>query len=403
MSPETTVQVDFGEEGIPDDARTSADNDTDLDDYFASHQANRVVYQTSHFFLPQIHDLITSKRTINVRPEYQRRLRWSRAQKSALIESMLLNIPIPPIYLYENAAARYEVMDGQQRLNAIEEFLEDTLTLGSLKILSRLNGLQYSRCSPRIRRALDRANISAIILLLESDIRYAESAEAEAPDLRRLVFDRLNTGGRALFPQEIRNALNPGRLNDALIEMTRLPIFTTIFDIPPYEKSESEDVYENKARHKNTLYKNMKDCELALRFVALRSPGNIQGAMKQILDRAMKFNFSEEQAQTLVKDFDERLQFLYELFETRPFQIDSREEATNRIYAGMYDSAMVAMDHHWPRHPEIREYASDVRSRLQKAVSSDEQYELLTARRNTADAVRTRIELFKEILLPEGN
>ena len=90
MSPETTVQVDFGEEGIPDDARTSADNDSDLDDYFASHQANRVVYQTSHFFLPQIHDLITSKRTINVRPEYQRRLRWSRAQKSARIESTRL-------------------------------------------------------------------------------------------------------------------------------------------------------------------------------------------------------------------------------------------------------------------------------------------------------------------------
>lgn len=402
MAPETTVQVDFGDEGLPDVTGASAGHNTDLDEYFASRQTLRVAYQTTHFFLPQIHDLITSKNTINVRPEYQRRLRWSRAQKSALIESMLLNIPIPPIYLYENAAARYEVMDGQQRLNAILEFLDDTLSLGGLTILSQLNGLKYSLCSPRVRRALDRANVSAIVLLLESDIRYAESPDAESHDLRRLVFDRLNTGGRALLPQEIRNALNPGPLNDALIQMTRLPVFTTVFDIPPYEDSKSEDGYENEARQKNTLYRNMKDCELALRFVALRSPENIRGAMKQMLDRAMETKMCEEQAQTLIKDFGERLQFLYDLFETRPFQIDSREEATNRVYAGMYDSAMVAVDHHWPRHPQIRESAAEVRSRLHNAVSSDEHYELLTGRRNTADAVRQRLDLFKEILLPEG-
>ena len=237
MSPETTIKVDFGDEEIPDDARPPAEHEKDMDDYFVSRQAQRVVYQTSHFFVPQIHDLITNKRTINVRPEYQRRLRWSRAQKSALIESMLLNIPIPPIYLYENAAARYEVMDGQQRLNAIMEFLEDKFRLGNLKILSQLNGLKYSNCSPRVKRALERANVSAIVLLLESDIQHIEPEEAEPRDLRRLVFDRLNTGGRALFPQEIRNALNPGTLNDALIQMTRLPIFTTIFGIPAYEES----------------------------------------------------------------------------------------------------------------------------------------------------------------------
>lgn len=402
MSADTTIQVDFGDEEIPDEAKAPAEDEDDLDDYFASHQAHRVVYQTSHFFVPQIHDLITNKKTINVRPEYQRRLRWSRVQKSALIESMLLNIPIPPIYLYENAAARYEVMDGQQRLNAIMEFLEDAFTLSNLKILSQLNGLRYSRCSPRVKRALDRGNISAIVLLLESDIRYAESAEAEPRDLRRLVFDRLNTGGRALFPQEIRNALNPGSLNDALIHMTRLPIFTTIFGIPPYEELEPDEFYENKDRRKNTLYRSMKDCELALRFFALRSPGNIQGAMKQILDRAMETKLAEDEAQTLIQEFDERLQFLYDLFDTRPFHIDSHDEGKNRVYAGMYDSAMVAVDHYWDRRLQIRKCAADVRNRLRKAVSNDEHYELLTARRNTADAVRARIKLFKEILLPEG-
>lgn len=402
MTEKTTVQVEFGDDGAPDKVIAQTSPEDQVDDYFAALQSLRVVYQTTHFLLPQIRDLVKSDRTINVRPEYQRRLRWSIAQKSALIESMLLNIPIPPIYLYENAAARYEVMDGQQRLNAILDFLDDKLTLTGMTVLAQLNGLKYSLCSPRLRRELDRANVSAIILLLESEISYSESPDGESHDLRRLVFDRLNTGGRALFPQEIRNALNSGPLNDALIQMTRLPVFTTVFDIPPYESTDSEDEYESEDRQKNTLYRNMRDCELALRFVALRSPEKIRGSMKRMLDRTMKTNMCKEEAQDLVRDFADRLQFLYDLFEERPFQIDFREDAKNRVYAGMYDAAMVAIDHHWPRRFEILNSGSEVRDRLKTAVSSDGDYELLTGRRNTADAVRERIDLFKHILLPEG-
>lgn len=396
------MEVEFGDDDLPDETGTQTDTDTDLDEYFASLEALRVVYQTTHFFLPQLRDVIENDNTINVRPEYQRRLRWTRSQKSALIESMLLNIPIPPIYLYETSAARYEVMDGQQRLNAILEFLDDKLVLGNLTVLSRLNGLKYSLCSPRVKRALDRASISAIVLLLESDIRHVGSPGAELHDLRRLVFDRLNTGGRALFPQEIRNALNPGPLNDALIEMTRLRIFTTIFNIPPYNHRETDEIYESEEHRQNSLYRTMKDCELALRFVALRSPDNIRGAMKQMLDRAMKAEINIDQANALVSDFENRLQFLYDLFETRPFQVHTREEGRNRVYAGMYDAAMVAMDGHWPRRSEIRDSAGEVHSRLRTAISSEESYELLTGRRNTAEAVRRRIGLFREILLPQG-
>lgn len=98
----------------------------DPDEFFAK-SAFRIVYQTNNFFLPQIRDLIDKGEVLNLRPEYQRRLRWSTPQKSRLIESLLLNIPIPPVFLYESDAARYEVMDGQQRLNAVREFIEGDL------------------------------------------------------------------------------------------------------------------------------------------------------------------------------------------------------------------------------------------------------------------------------------
>ena len=268
-----TIQVDLGDHESVDDSAEQSSEGTSLDEYFAARQPLRVVYQTASYFLPQIVDLIRDNGKITLRPEYQRRSRWSREKKSDLIESMLLNIPIPQVYLYETDAARYEVMDGQQRLNTIYEFFSDELTLHGLQILSRLNGLTYSDLPQRVLRTLDRASIAAIVLLLESDKSYPEIADVTPIDLRRLVFNRLNTGGVKLNAHEVRNAMNPGNLKEALLRMSRLEVFTTVFQIPPYDPDNEDD----NERIENRLFAEMRDCELALRFVALRDPGNVRG------------------------------------------------------------------------------------------------------------------------------
>ena len=167
------------------------------DEFFAK-SAFRMVYQTNNFFLPQLRDLIDKGEVINLRPEYQRRLRWSNPQKSRLIESLLLNIPVPPVFFYESTAARYEVMDGQQRLNAVREFIAGEFALSGLPVLTPLNGLRYSKCPPRIKRTLDRASVAAIILLLESETTEHSSGNLTLTDIRRFIFDRLNTGGTKL-------------------------------------------------------------------------------------------------------------------------------------------------------------------------------------------------------------
>lgn len=248
------VEVDFG----GDDEIQEIDSPkrpTDPDQFLAENSF-RIVYQTNNFFLPQVRDLIEKGETINLRPEYQRRLRWSNSQKSKLIESLLLNIPVPPVFFYENEAARYEVMDGQQRLSAIRDFFAGDFTLTGLRVLEPLNGLRYTKCPPRVKRTLDRASISAIVLLLESENERKETggkAKRSIADIRRLVFDRLNTGGRTLNAQEIRNALNPGPLNEAIVEITRSTIFTDVFGIPEYNEKSEEDFYENPERQKNAL------------------------------------------------------------------------------------------------------------------------------------------------------
>src|SRR5689334_18568010 len=76
----------------------------------------QIITQRNDFLVPNILQMVRDKEVLNLAPVYQRRKRWSDTKKSHLVESLLMNIPIPPIFLYERDLAKYEVMDGQQRL-----------------------------------------------------------------------------------------------------------------------------------------------------------------------------------------------------------------------------------------------------------------------------------------------
>jgi hypothetical protein len=392
------VEVIMGEsEEIPEPQ--VADAPIDPDEFFAKN-AFRIVYQTNNFFLPQIRDLIDKGEVLNLRPEYQRRLRWSTPQKSKLIESLLLNIPVPPVFLYESEAARYEVMDGQQRLNAVREFIAGDFALSGLPVLKPLNGLRYSRCPPRIKRTLDRANLSAIVLLLESEAEGPPPGRLTLTDIRRFIFDRLNTGGTKLNPQEIRNALNPGVFNKVLIDLTRFRLFTEVFDIPPYIESDPNDYYENPNRQKNSLYASMGDCQLVLRYFALKDSANIRGSMKSMLDRAMEAKITEKTGEEWKQEYQDRFTFIYELFDHHPFRLPPDEKGRERVSAAIYDASMVAINDCWMSRRKILSDKSSVQDRMAKATADPTAVGILTGQQNTANAVRQRIELLRSILMP---
>jgi hypothetical protein len=236
---------------------------------------------------------------------------------------------------------------------------------------------------------------------MESDFERAGKTQFKKTDIRRLVFDRLNTGGKQLNAQEIRNALNPGPLNRAIIELSRYHLFTEVFGIIPYTEDDEEKFYENPERQKNSLYSSMRDCELVLRFVALRDVNNIKGSMKVMLDRAMEFSITESQADNLVADFRDRFKFLYELFDRRPFKITSMSDEREKVSAALYDAAMVALDGLWDARNEILVDKAGVVGRLEGAMGNVSDYELIVGRRNTAESVKGRIALLKRILKPE--
>jgi hypothetical protein len=113
---------------------------------------------------------------MQLRPFYQRRPRWEKVRQSKLIESFIMNVPVPPLFVYESDLAKYEVMDGQQRITAVQDFYTNKLILEGLEQWPELNGRIYDTLPSEIKKGLDRRSISYIVLLKESATTTEEEA-----------------------------------------------------------------------------------------------------------------------------------------------------------------------------------------------------------------------------------
>ncbi len=152
-----------------------------------------LVLQASDLSLETIAAMVDSQ-AIDVSPQFQRRERWDIARQSMLIESFLMNVPVPPVYLSEDDFGRYSVIDGKQRITAIHDYLRERLTLGGLERFRELNGYRFSQLPAQLQNALRvRPYIRAVTLLRQSDRQTKYE-----------VFHRLNSGAEPLNAQEIR-------------------------------------------------------------------------------------------------------------------------------------------------------------------------------------------------------
>ena len=141
-----------------------------------------------------------------IEPRFQRFFRWTNEQKTALVESILLGIPLPQVFVSTREDGVWEVVDGLQRLSTVFQFMGvlkgkdgetvEPLTLTSATHLSRLKGHKWDQLSEPLRRAFRRALMGVSILGWDS-----------SPLAKFDLFERLNTGGSPLSPQEVRNCI----------------------------------------------------------------------------------------------------------------------------------------------------------------------------------------------------
>ena len=223
-------------------------------------------------------------------PEYQRRHRWSTDRKSRLIESFLMNVPVPPVFLYERDLARFEVMDGRQRLTALSEFYADKFALEGLQYWSDLDGRKYSELPTKVRDGIDRRYISSVILLKET-----APTEEQAAMLKKIVFERLNSGGVELSSQETRNAVYNGPLNKLCLTLSENEKFRRMWGIPidltSIEESEDVDleVVDESTKAGRRMFEKMEDVELVLRFFAYRHIHSFKAGLNKISDFLDRF------------------------------------------------------------------------------------------------------------------
>lgn len=275
----------------------------------------RIVTETNREKLPNFVSALKKENYMEVRPFYQRRARWDENRQSKLIESFIINIPVPPVFLYEKSYSSYEVMDGQQRITAISDFYNNKFPLSGLDLWPELNGMYYTDLPNKIRSGLDRRSISSIILLKES-----APDEEDAIFLRKLVFERLNTGGVELGRQEIRNSLGHGIFNDLLFELARDDLFRKIWDLPLFEKEEKTN---NKVPiYENTFYKKMEDIEVVLRFFAFRHMEYFKYGIQGFLDLYMirSTNFGQSDINFLRELFHSTLQTAHLIYGDNVFR-----------------------------------------------------------------------------------
>jgi hypothetical protein len=143
-----------------------------------------------------------------VDPEWQRNYVWNNRQASKLIESFLLNIPVPVVYLAKTVDDEYEVIDGLQRLTSVFKFLDNKFKLVGLDLLTDLNGHDFKKLDKSLQRKLR-----------NSTLRSFELSSGTNTDIHFIVFERLNTGGTKLNDMEIRNCLFRGALNSLIKEL----------------------------------------------------------------------------------------------------------------------------------------------------------------------------------------
>jgi len=246
------------------------------------------------------------KGIIKLNPEYQRNHRWSDEFSSRLIESLILNIPIPIIYISQDmdvddedieGIARYSVIDGQQRLTSIYNFFKGKYALEGLETLDGLNGTFYKDLPPFLIRRLEERTIKSLRIdsTVDAQVKYD-------------IFERLNSGSVKLEPQELRNATCRGEFKDLIKELSTNEIFIKICQL----------------LKKSAKVKKMEDQELVLRLFSFSHNygyKDYSGKIHTFLTEKMKnFNkLSSSEIKILKENFLNTILLIQEKFGDTPF------------------------------------------------------------------------------------
>ncbi|MDR2768658.1 MAG: DUF262 domain-containing protein, partial [Treponema sp.] len=268
---------------------------------------------------------------LDLRPHYQRNFVFDRQKASRLIESILLDVPIPVIYFAEESDGRYSVIDGQQRLTSFLSFVEEKFPIGQtytdftltgLRILPELNKKKFTDLEPSMQLKIKSTALHTIIIKNDSD-----------EDVKFEIFERLNTGSMKLNEDEIRNSVYRGSYIDLLQDLSENKKLESMIRKPNYKN--------------RMMYRGM-----VLRFLALSEKTyiNYRPSMKQFCNKELRSNRNliDETAKEYRNRFEKCVDLCYSTFGENAFRRFKPGDSTNpdgnwvasRINMALFDIQM---------------------------------------------------------------
>ncbi|MFJ7639413.1 DUF262 domain-containing protein [Peribacillus sp. NPDC097225] len=324
-------------------------------------------------------------------PDYQRLFRWSEEKESRFIESLILEMPIPPIYVVEKQEGIYELMDGLQRISSylhfrgaleVKEDRDKYLRLSGCDIVKELNGYTFEELPKVLQIKLKRNFIRVEIIRKGSDQR-----------LRYYMFKRLNTGGELLSEQEIRNCtirLLDNKFNDFIINLSQDTHFQNCISHLSEEKKEQKVDQEYVLKY--FAFKNSRD----------QYKKNITPFLTEYMEKVsdptqeggIKFNFEEEEIV-----FRSTFAVLDKALGENAFdRVNQNGNFVSSLSPTHYDSITIGIQTLIPKlHPEDTEQMNNL-GELLKDLKKDKDFIGVTAGggKNTVNYLNNRISLVRE-------
>jgi uncharacterized protein with ParB-like and HNH nuclease domain len=296
-------------------------------------------------------------------PKFQRQYVWSVKEASLFIESILLGLPVPSIFLAKDKYTnRLLIIDGQQRLKTLQYYIHgyfpDKKPFKLKGVIPQFNGLAFHDLDSKDQYNLKDFTIHATVI-------------AESGDSNRMyyLFERLNTTGTPLTPQEIRNAIYHGEFNDLIQSLATQEIWSKLYG--KYDK-------------------RLKDQELILRFFALHFKfEEYKGNMKDFLNEFMLKNRTLDRinGNLLSETFNKTIDTIYKSIGPEPFKL-------NRVFnTAFYDVVMLIVS--WNLNKLDKSIISSWHNRLRDDLIFKE---YLRSRTTSRESIHRRIDYAKSVL-----
>lgn len=343
----------------------------------------KIIWQAKDF---SIREFLTMKNDgeLLLQPNYQRNYVATDLIASKLIESILLDVPIPVVYLAEEQDGSYSVIDGQQRLTSFLSFLEGKFPdnrpfkLSGLKVLPEINRRLFIDLDSELQKKIRSTTIHSIIIKKESN-----------PDIKFEIFERLNTGSTKLNEDEIRNTVYRGKYIDLLAELSENQGFHVLVKKDNFKK--------------RMIYRGM-----ILRFFALseKSYLNYKSSMKQFSNKELRDNkdLSASKEKEYRNRFEHCLDLVKIVFGEMAFRRympgengDVGKWGESQINMALYDLQMVGFVNYTKN--DVLAKADLIREGLLDLMINNQQFkELLIWQTSDTDKLKKRFRIYMDML-----